>query len=222
MSNLFGSIILSDWFLFFILLGIFFAITRWAVKVEAFTGYALGWLLGLLFIVIFGSLAGDANLSGGGNGELNLLQVLFALALGIFTGLGSVFIPGLVPKSQLRTGLQAVFMTSISVSLLFLMLVASTEIRRMIGILSLTAGIIILSVYMLTRYYRNRVKQAAEGTLPVQEAPPSDDLKTQVQTASNEPDTTVRFRIPDAIKRRHSGNSSPDYRPSRSSTWRRR
>lgn len=137
------DVLLSKWIVFFMLLVAFAFVSRWALQtLRENAGYALGWMVGLFFILVFVSLGGgsrdasvDASLS------LSFLNVFLATLFGVL--FGGVVMIGLRYGMRYARGvaLQVAFYTALCVILLFLVFAEGTQASRSIGIFALAFGI---------------------------------------------------------------------------------
>lgn len=154
------SILLSDLLIFIVLFAVFFLLSNWALRrLQEYAGYALGWLVALFFMVVYSSLAGSdpANLEAlNASTRLNVFQVLLASILGIGSGLGAMLLVRMRSGHSTRQALNIAMLTAVNVILLFLMFVAGSQARRMIGIYALGFGIAALFTVVLLRSRDNR------------------------------------------------------------------
>ena len=159
------SIVLSDGFLIAVLLIAFAIVSRWAiVSLREYRGYALGWLLGLFFIVVLSSLMGESTPPPDAATEIETTlgfgQIIISTIIGGVLALmviGLSILPGTVMMAR---ALNVALLTGIGVVVLFLMFIAQDETRRMISIGTLAFGIgMLLSQIILTGILRSRSRQ---------------------------------------------------------------
>lgn len=150
MDTLIRNIFLNQWFLVFVL-GIIFAVfSNWAMR-ESRLGYALGWLMGVFFVVVYTALGGADPVQQQINQTLNLLQVVLPTLCGIFMGGSMILLSALVQGNRERErALLVAFLTALNLSLLFLVLVEGRITQLMIGIYALAFGIAALFVAILS------------------------------------------------------------------------
>lgn len=151
MTDVLNTLILGR-FSIFLLLGIaFLVLSHLAIRREReYAGYALGWLLGLFFIVVYVSLGGGASAEPGVRENLFLYEVILATFLGLVVGI--VFIVGLRLGTRFTRGkaLLAAAAIGLNLVLMFLTIIAGAVVQRMIGIFALALGIAALLAYVLS------------------------------------------------------------------------
>jgi hypothetical protein len=150
---MFDTINLTDLVLFVAMLGVFIFLTRRALATQEYTGYGLGLLLGLFFVVIYNSLFPNTTLTLNPDGTpvTNVVPTFtfFQLALptlcGVFTGAGLMVFFGLARMIARRYTILVATLTTFNVVVLFLMVVGDLATRRMVGIFGMA---LIISVIL--------------------------------------------------------------------------
>ncbi len=151
--DLFRELFLSPVLIFLVLFAIFAALSYWALVIlREYPGYALGWLIGLFFAVIYYSLGGDIDTTGQAEREirLNLLQVLCPGIFGLLLGAMVMFLIRLGQGYTATQGIKIASLTALMVTLIFLMFVVDINGQRMIGIFALSlciAGLFAMVVF---------------------------------------------------------------------------
>ena len=150
MDTVIRNLFLNQWFLVFVLGVIFAMFSSWAMR-ESRLGYALGWLMGVFFVVVYTALGGADPVQQEIEQTLNLLQVIFPTLCGVFMGGGMILLIALVRANRERErALLIAFLTALNLSLLFLVLVEGRITQLMIGIYALAFGIAALFVAILS------------------------------------------------------------------------
>ncbi len=169
MVSLVMDIFLSKWIVFFMILVAFAFVSRWSLQtLREYAGYALGWMVGLFFILVYVSLGGgsqdgtaDASLS------LSFFDVFMATLFGVL--FGGVVMIGLRYGMRYARGvaLQVAFYTALCVILLFLVFAEGTQASRSIGIFALAFGIATLfAVVIFPSGNRRQSTQVNAQTAP--------------------------------------------------------
>lgn len=155
MLDLIEDILLSDLLIVLVLLGLLIAVSRWALSTREYPAYALGWLIGIFFIVIYRALSGDDTADVQDTAEatestLSFLGAFIPGILGIFSGLGVMFV---IRRFAQETGtgksIAVAISTSILIIILFLLATAGETTRQVVSILALGFAIGALSAYVL-------------------------------------------------------------------------
>lgn len=155
MLNLIEDILLSDLLIVMVLLGLLIAVSRWALSTREYPAYALGWLIGIFFIVIYRSLSGDNSADIQDTAETTETTLTFFGAvipgiMGILAGIGIMFI---IRRYAQETGtgksIGVAISTSILIIILFLLATAGETTRQLVSILALGFAIGALSAYVL-------------------------------------------------------------------------
>lgn len=149
------NLFLGDVFIFLVLFVVLIVVTNWARGRREYTGYLLGWMIGIFFVIIYGSITGPndnevaAQVAEAGQIALGLGQVIVASLIGLLTGAGIILFIKITGDTRAKSALKVAIMTGLSVIVLFLMFVVSPETRRMIGIAAFAFGIAALLANML-------------------------------------------------------------------------
>jgi hypothetical protein len=162
MPNMIQAIFLNDLMIVLIMGMAILAITSWAFRYGEYTGYALGWLIGFFFVVVFGSMVSPNAIVAADDADyarLSILTVFFSALFGLAT---SVFLMTAVQVlvTYTRTTIQTwliVIGVGLVVSSGYLMLITSASFRLMIAIFVLALAITMLLVWVLhpRRVYAN-------------------------------------------------------------------
>ncbi|MGJ3237713.1 MAG: hypothetical protein ACFE0Q_03305 [Anaerolineae bacterium] len=147
--QIFQEFILSQWLIMIALFVVFIAISRWAlVTLKEYPGYALGWMIGLFFIIVRLSL-GDAPAPDGANAYLDGFQVFIATVMGLVVG--SVILFGLRFGMQYAraVALQIAIYTAMNIIMIFLVFISTPITQKMIGIFALAIAIATLFAMVL-------------------------------------------------------------------------
>jgi len=161
------DVLLSKWIVFFMLLVAFLFVSRWALGVlREYAGYALGWMVGLFFVLVYVSLGGGSR-DGGTDTDATLsffsvfLSTLFGVAFGGVVMLGLRF--GM--RYARGVALQVAFYSALCVILLFLVFAEGTLASRSIGIFALAFGIATLFAVVIfpSGSRRSMGAQSAQG-----------------------------------------------------------
>lgn len=154
MDTLIRNLFLNQWFLVFVLGVIFAMFSNWALR-ESRLGYALGWLIGVFFVVVYTALGGADPVQQQIQQTLNVLQVVFPTLCGVSMGGGMILLVALVRTNREREqALLIAFLTALNLVLLFLVLVEGRITQLMIGIYALAFGIaaLFLAILSLDRF----------------------------------------------------------------------
>ncbi|MEM9955444.1 MAG: hypothetical protein AAF846_27830 [Chloroflexota bacterium] len=150
--TIFNDIFLSGWFQIVLLSLGFYIFSRRVIARRFLRGYALGWMLGLFFIVVYASLnPPQPFVLGGYDGELNMLQVSVVSLMGLFLAIGIAIFTALFPNSYRWQALRTAFTTAILVIALFGQVVTTPDIRIMISLFVLAFAISALVALILRR-----------------------------------------------------------------------
>ena len=156
MFEIFEDILLSEFLLFVVLAFMLLAVTSWAFRNRDFAGYALGWLMGILIIIIYQTLTG-----GQATGEeaqevprdiersLSAIMVIFPALLGLFSGFGSMFFMRLFGTSQRTRSFTVAILTALLVLGVYLVFGLSDRASRIVAIFALAFGVGALSTIVL-------------------------------------------------------------------------
>jgi|GEM_PF-2089686 len=150
------SFFASGWIQIMILLVIFYAFSRWAMGQGAKTGYALGWLIGIFFIVVYGALfprtpiqVTDAETS-----QLSFLAVMTSSFLGFMVGIIIIGITYILRNAWYRQIFMTAGITAVLVTMLFMMLMSPTQAKMSLTLSSLAFSIVMAITYIARRAYQ--------------------------------------------------------------------
>lgn len=165
MTDFIQSLLLSDPIVFILISIGVIAVSLWAFSRREFTGYILGWLLGIFLVLLFSTLFTKAEPNPDVRG-LTFLEVFFPGLIGISLGIGTrVIYTTITPASGKRTRAIAIALSMSSLlSCGYLMLLSAESIRGAMGIFAMGIVIGILSHRVFTRQRPPGVSaQAADG-----------------------------------------------------------
>jgi len=137
------EIILSPFVLFMVLAAIMIGVTSYAFRQKEYAGYALGWLVGILIIIVFQALTGGQQ-----TGEeapdveftfrsLNGFVVVVISTLGIVAGYGSLFFMDSFRRTHRRQSVSIAIGTCLLVVAMYFVLGLSDRASYMIGLFGL-------------------------------------------------------------------------------------
>lgn len=187
------TIFLSEVLIFVILAGAFLYLSRRAISLQEYAGYGLGILIGLFFMVVYSSTGAQPPIEAQtveAPVTLTFFQVLMPTLCGTGLGLGLLYIISMARTGRRRTLVIAVF-TALNVVLLFLMLVADSETRRMIGIFALAFAICALFVLVVF----GRADNVVAGSFGAQSAPPKGAIPSRSQSRLQQMRDEVKDRF---------------------------
>jgi hypothetical protein len=179
------DILLHQFIIILALGAVFLVVTYWALaSLREYMGYGLGLMLGLFFIIVYVSLGGGSNNDSGVPQYLGILQVFIATFVGlIFGGLIQL---GLRFGMRMAQGvaLQVALYTSISIVVVFLVVMEGQIAQRMIGIFALAVAIATLfGMVLFPAPRREQQVQAMSYSQPIstpqdsyQQMPPPQNL----------------------------------------------
>lgn len=208
------SFLLGDGIMFLALLIMFAGLTVWALNsLKERTGYVVGWMIGLLFIIGYSSVVGVAAApEGTPPGSLGILDVLLPGSCGLIFGVIAVAILRVTGggSARLQDFFRIAAFTALGVILIFLMIVSPSTTRRVIGIFTLGFAITAIITMVVLR----RLVESQSSLLPSrfrsQAAVPPQDFPEGEALDENAP----RSRL-DAIRDRFRTDSNIDGRPHR-------
>ena len=191
MADLLQSIILSNFTLFLIVALIMVLISSWAISIREYAGYLLGWLIGLLFILLISVFTvgqptyDDVQIQMILGPEV-FLGLMFASILGLGLGVVSMAfgrVDGQGRSRSIRALIIAV-LTSLTVASGYLMIIASFPFRLVIAAFILAVAIGALFNVILSRQntrfstvvrsdplLEDNVAQSAEPEVIIQDLP---------------------------------------------------
>lgn len=182
MSHLVYNIVLSNVFLFFVLLISFGVVSYWAVGRHSYTrAYGLGWLIGILLIISTASLVGpqpapppDADPI-----RLNFLQVVSAVFMGLLVSAGSAALSLLWKNHEMRRAIQVISYTALFVLMIFMTFLVGAGVRYMMGIFALTLVIVLLFARVVKDYAIQQPTNEQESVEPAAPMPNRADSSYQ-------------------------------------------
>jgi len=137
---------------------IFYSFSRWAMGQGVKTGYALGWLIGIFFIVMYGALfprtpiqVADAETS-----QLSFLAVMVSSLIGFVIGIIMISITFILRTAWYRQIFITAGVTAILVTMLFMMVMSSTQAKMALTLASLSLTIVMAVAYIARRAYQTR------------------------------------------------------------------
>ena len=181
MLDLIEDILLSDILIIIVLLIMLVAVTRWAMSSKDYPAYALGWLIGIFFIVISRSLTGDDTAELQDTAEATETTLTFFAAMlpaifGIIAGGGIMFaIRRFAGQAGAGKSVSIAVSTATLIIVLFILATAGTSTRQIISILALAFAIGALSAYVLklgVRAPRTSVSRYATQNIPAAKVDP--------------------------------------------------
>ncbi len=152
MTDFIQNLLLSDPVVFILVSIGVIAISLWSFSRREFTGYILGWLLGIFLVLLFSTIftrsETETELS-----TLSFIEVFFPGLIGISLGIGlRVAYATITPTSTRRTRPIAIALSMSSLlSCGYLMLLSMQSIRAALGIFAMGIVIGILSHRVFTR-----------------------------------------------------------------------
>ena len=181
MINIVQGILLSPILIFIVLGVLFLALSRWALSRREVLGYALGWLIGVFFMIIYSSLTGGETVVDAtaqdvqiGDDVLTFGQIIFASIFGLIVGAGSMFLIRLQANSQARRALVVALLTGLNLIVLFFVIISSSGTQRLIGISAMAFAITILFIVVLDRARTTAPVAEYSAQYGSQQAPPPD------------------------------------------------
>lgn len=154
---------LSDWLLLFTLVMVFIVYSIWALRKRVYLGYVLGWMLGLLVVISYSTVASDTiQIMGrppeGAERSISLLPVVISILCGFLTAAVGVGLTILTDSQDRRDSLKFAIYTAVGVILIFAMLVSTTLLRHLIAIYALSLAVTALTATLFTRTERPYVQ----------------------------------------------------------------
>ncbi|MCU0513862.1 MAG: hypothetical protein MUE40_14985 [Anaerolineae bacterium] len=167
LADFLRELFLSPVLVLLVLVALFAALSYWSLSIlREYPGYALGWLVGLFFVVVYVSLGTAPDPDTNRNVTLNVFQVICPGLVGILLGGILMLVLRLGNSYSAMRGLKVAGMTALGVVLLFLMFMVNVATQRMIGIFALAFCIAALGGVVVFR------GTAAAGMFNAQAAPP--------------------------------------------------
>jgi cytochrome c biogenesis protein CcdA len=178
----------SSLFTFLIILVIFAYISKWSLTDrKAYAGYALGWLIALLLLMVISSLSQQAPENQAGavqlpesEVQLSTFQVGLSIAVGLtFALLNILFVVGDRFK-VLRNALHVTFLTTLILIVMFSLFIVGDLFQRMLGIFIISFGLVTVFLAIIGR----QVKRSRQSDNPIVA---SDTDGTENRAASSPP-----------------------------------
>lgn len=169
LTQLIQSFFLGEGIVFLALFLMFGGLTYWALSVlKEQVGYLAGLMVGLLFILIYGSLVGfdptitiTAQTAPLGAVVLDIFQVGLSAFCGLILGVFAVIISRAGSGEQrLQNFLKVAGLTALGMILIFLMFVAGPALRRVIGIFAVSLAVTTLITLVIVQ----RVMESGNGS----------------------------------------------------------
>lgn len=160
MSDLFSGIYLVDVILFVAMLGVFIFLTQRAMATKEYTGYGLGMMIGLFFVVVYTSLTPSVpipqtDLTAAATAQvtsplpaLNFVQIVVPTLCGVLLGAGMLIFFAVAHLINRRYTILVATLTTLNVVIVFMMVVGDPVTRRMVGIfgMALVISVIVCAV----------------------------------------------------------------------------
>jgi|GEM_PF-2700785 len=160
LTQLIQTFFLGEGIVFLALFLMFGGLTYWALSVlKEHVGYLAGVMVGLLFIMIYGALAGfdptitiSAQTAPTGAVVLDIFQVGLSAGCGLILGVFAVIISRAGSSEQrLQNFLKVAGLTALGIILIFLMFVAGPALRRVIGIFAVSLAVTTLITLVIVQ-----------------------------------------------------------------------
>ena len=184
------QILLSDVFLFLIMGVMILLITSWAHAIREYAGYTLGWLLGILLIIMMSAFTLETEVVIDTadiafiQGPFTLMMLFISAMLGLGIGFAalSVIRSNSANESRIKRALAVAIITSFTLSAGYLMLISVHSTRLIIAVFSLALAIGGLFNYIFSFSRRSRAMIST----------PADDFTDTEITIQSEPGLEVR------------------------------
>ncbi|MBZ0284943.1 MAG: hypothetical protein K8L97_29680 [Anaerolineae bacterium] len=163
MEQLIQEFLLSDVVIGLFMTSLILGVTRWSFILREYTGYALGWLVGIFLIIILSTVLPSSNrdilTTASEPVQLNFFGLLIPSVLGLIIGffLVSLIRAGSASTSRIRRALTIAFLVSFLVCSTYFMLTSDRSTRIWIAMFLLTFGIGLLLNTILARTVHNPV-----------------------------------------------------------------
>ena len=137
------EIILSQFVMFLVLVAIMGGVTMYAFRMKEYAGYALGWLVGILVIIVFETLTGGSSTGVEAQepevtiGSLNGFVVVIVSLLGIAAGYAGVYFMDTFQRTHRRRSVSVAIGTGLLVVAMFFVLGLSDQTSYIIGLFGL-------------------------------------------------------------------------------------
>lgn len=209
MFELIEAVILSDFLIFIVFALMLAAVTAWALQIREYAGYVLGWLIGIFFIIIWVSIAGETEAASLDPEEsevnLNFLEVILPAFMGLILGFGVLFVVRVYGSgSGIRQGITVTILTTTLVGVLFFLATSGEYAQRLIGIFALAFSIGALATFVL-RIGSHTPSQPTSSSAPQS---PNDSPTIQEANIQNAPSSRL-----DSIRGYFNNNNDDNGRP---------
>jgi hypothetical protein len=187
--NLIEDIFLSRILIFIVFSVMLIAVTRWAFATREFSGYGLGWLIGIFIIIIVSTVSGDPSVDevvdavAQSEDKLSLFEVLIPSFFGLIGGFGLIFLTrNFVNTHRQRAPTIAVFTATIILTMYFL-ITSDDDASQLIGIFTLafTIGALSYVVFIGGAMVRGGTGSAAFSSQSADDIPSarSDEMRSR-------------------------------------------
>ena len=199
-----NTILLSGWFQLILLATIFFIYSSRVIKQRSLRGYALGWMLGLFFIMTYVSIARPTALQlGAYDSTLNVAQIIIAGLSGIFISTGITISAHIFRNNRIQQALHTAAITAILVVSTFLQLIAGSEIRLMVSLFILAFGMASLTASI--------VMSRRDGVVEANIAPDYTGYDVPVEQRQRSRLDIIRSRFKNRVNRNNAPSNVHDY-----------
>jgi glucan phosphoethanolaminetransferase (alkaline phosphatase superfamily) len=168
------AIFASGWIQITILVAIFVGFSRWALSNQIRSGYGIGWLVGIFFIVAFGALFPRSTLqvAAAESTQLSFLGVMMSAIIGFVIAIVIVGITLALKGAWFRQIFAVSGITSVLITMLFVMIISSPQTKMALTLSSLSFAIVMVSTYVIRRAYMRENRTSSNSPIPSQDAPP--------------------------------------------------
>jgi hypothetical protein len=209
MGDFLQQLLLSDVVLFLVVGLVILLLSAWAYSIKEYAGYILGWLIGILLIILMSAFTLNADVAAEISTAPTYIDpvMLFGLLLAAFAGLGLGFaLLGIVrgggqSVSRLKRSLAVAFTNGFTLSAGYLMLISDRSTRLVVAVFVLALAIGAMFNYVLSRQSRRQassadiiLNEAAEDYLPGDEAAEAMDLPSPLAQRIHNLHQRVRYR----------------------------
>jgi hypothetical protein len=210
MGDFLQQFLLSDVVLFLIVGLVLLLITSWAYSIKEYAGYVLGWLLGILLIILMSAFTLNVDVDAEFSSTPSIMDpfMLFGLVLVTFAGLGLGFgLLGIVrggsqSASRLKRSLAVAFTNGFALSAAYFMLISDRSTRLAVAVFVLALAVGAMFNYVLSRQLSRRQASSADiimneeidGYPPDKEAVEAMDLPSPLAQRIHNIQQRVRYR----------------------------
>lgn len=144
------DIVLSPVIIFLVFGAMLLIVSRFAFRRQELPGYALGWLMGIFFIIVYQSLTGStpdeetveaAAEAATDDGRLSFIAIMIPSILGISAGAAVTFTMRSLTRTHARRSALVAVTTAALVSMLFLLTVLEESTTRLFGLFAIAFAI---------------------------------------------------------------------------------